>query len=175
MAKGTLIIFGGLPGTGKTTLARALSKRLKGVYLRMDTIEQALKPENMPIGNEGYLIAYAVAEDNLRAGNIVIADSVNPILITREAWQNVAIRNNCKFFEIETICSDKEEHKRRVETRKADITCHKLPTWQDVMDREYDDWQTRDFVIDTSIQTTEEALETLVKELSPSLDIPNAA
>jgi predicted kinase len=141
----------------------------------MDTIEQALKPENMPVGNEGYLIAYAVAEDNLRAGNIVIADSVNPIPITRDAWQDVAIRNNCKFFEIETICSDKEDHKRRVETRKADITGHKLPTWQEVIDREYDDWKTKNLVIDTFIHTTEKSVEILVKELSPLLNMPNAA
>ena len=38
-----LIIFGGLPGTGKTTLARALAEQLGAVFLRIDTIEQALR------------------------------------------------------------------------------------------------------------------------------------
>lgn len=38
-----LIVFSGLPGTGKTTLARDLASRAGAVYLRVDTIEQAIR------------------------------------------------------------------------------------------------------------------------------------
>ena len=38
-----LIIFSGLPGSGKSTIARALARRLGAVYLRIDTIEQAIR------------------------------------------------------------------------------------------------------------------------------------
>jgi len=38
-----LIVFAGLPGTGKTTLARALSQAVQASCLRIDTIEQALR------------------------------------------------------------------------------------------------------------------------------------
>jgi predicted kinase len=34
-----LIIFGGLPGTGKTAIAKQIAKQLKGLYLRVDTVE----------------------------------------------------------------------------------------------------------------------------------------
>lgn len=37
-----LIVMGGLPGTGKTTLARLLAARIGAVHLRVDTIEQAI-------------------------------------------------------------------------------------------------------------------------------------
>ncbi|CAM3662087.1 hypothetical protein [Legionella longbeachae] len=39
------------------------------------------------IGPEGYLISYAIAKENLALGLTVIADSVNPIAITRQDWQ----------------------------------------------------------------------------------------
>ena len=42
------------------------------------------------MGDSGYRAAYAVAEDNLRLGHVVIADSVNPWPVTREAWRAVA-------------------------------------------------------------------------------------
>ena len=38
-----LIIFGGLPGTGKTTIAQQLARELAGVYLRIDSMEQAIR------------------------------------------------------------------------------------------------------------------------------------
>jgi len=37
-----LIILSGLPGAGKTSVARELARRLKAVHLRIDTIEDAL-------------------------------------------------------------------------------------------------------------------------------------
>lgn len=41
-AAGMLIAFGGLPGTGKTTVAQTLARKLAAVYLRIDSLEQAL-------------------------------------------------------------------------------------------------------------------------------------
>ena len=72
-----LIVFGGLPGSGKSTISRLVAERLKATYLRIDTIEQVLKAcGTLPGGvvTEGYAVAYAVAEDNLRAGATVVAE-----------------------------------------------------------------------------------------------------
>ena len=41
------IIFGGLPATGKPTLDRLLALQLSAVYLRIDTIEQAMAPTDV--------------------------------------------------------------------------------------------------------------------------------
>jgi predicted kinase len=45
---GMLLILGGLPGTGKTTIARELARKLGVVHVRIDSIEQALSlPETL--------------------------------------------------------------------------------------------------------------------------------
>jgi predicted kinase len=66
-------------------------------------------------------VAYRLAEENLRIGRTVVADSVNPLNITRDAWLSVAADASKDAIEIEVICSDPSEHRRRVETRNADI------------------------------------------------------
>jgi len=162
-----LSIFGGLPGTGKSTLASALAHRCKAVYLRIDTIEQSLRHAGMAeIGPTGYEIAYAVALDNLCQGNRVVADSVNPIEITREAWRSTAGSADVSFVEIEVVCSNREEHRARVESRIADIPGMKLPTWEEVVDREYARWETGPVVIDTAGQSPQESIEILFEALS---------
>jgi predicted kinase len=63
-----LIVFAGLPGTGKTTLARKLAKALPAFLIRIDTIEQALISNGDPatkVGPMGYVIAYRLASENL--------------------------------------------------------------------------------------------------------------
>jgi len=88
-----LIVFGGLPGTGKTTLAKALATKYAAVYLGIDTIEQAIRSSGVlrdDIESDGYITAYWLAEENLYMGRSVVADSVNPLQITRNSWAHVA-------------------------------------------------------------------------------------
>jgi predicted kinase len=138
-----LIVFGGLPGSGKTTLARAVAQERLAAYLRIDTIEQALRSSGTlagDVGPAGYLVAYALAESNLLVGRTVVADAVNPLAVTREAWRSVAATTSSQIIEIEVICSDEAEHRRRIETRSVDVAGLALPTWQDVIEREYEPW-----------------------------------
>jgi len=91
----------------------------------------------------------------------VIADSVNPLAITRDAWRRVAATTSSVVVEIEVVCSDVDEHRRRIETRTTDVAGLTLPTWQQVVDREYEPWNRPRLVLDTANRTPAEALEEL--------------
>ncbi|MBD2066449.1 AAA family ATPase [Leptolyngbya sp. FACHB-671] len=96
-----LYIFGGLAGTGKSTLSQSLTRNRQWFHLRIDTVEQALRQSRSLItGVEGYAIAYSLTEDNLRLGLSVVADSVNPLPITRTAWREVAQRAGVPFIRL---------------------------------------------------------------------------
>ena len=151
---------------GKTAIATELARGIGAAHLRIDSIEQALRDSGVEIsGPEGYVVAGAVAEDNLRLGRTVIADSVNPVEVTRAAWRNVARRAGTRCIEIEIVCSDDAEHRRRVESRKADIAGHRLPTWQQVCDREYEPWEAN-VVIDAAGHHVEASAAALRERLA---------
>lgn len=158
-----LIVFAGLPGTGKTTLARALADGFGATYLRIDTIEQAVRQAGLAsddIGPVGYMIAYALARENLRQrGRIVVADAVNPIKPTRDAWRAIAAATGCPLLEIEVICSDRDEHRRRIETRPAEGDGLPQVTWQRVIDRDDEPWDRPHLVLDTAKLGPTQALD----------------
>jgi predicted kinase len=162
----TLVVFGGLPGVGKTTIASRLAAEAGAVFLRIDVIEMALHDEGVEVEGQGYAVAYGLAESNLRLGLTVIADSVNPIPLTRDAWRAVAARAGAALVEVEVICSDLAEHRRRVENRVTDLPGFVPPTWAEVLGSDY---QARDdgrLVIDTAVMTPDAALATLRAKLA---------
>ena len=67
------------------------------------------------------------------------------------------------FIEVELICSDAEAHRLRIESRVADIQNHKLPTWQAVLNRDYQRWDSPHLIIDTAIISPDDAVETIIR------------
>ncbi len=162
-----LIIFGGAPVTGKTTLSRQLALALKAVHLRIDTMDQPIMAVyGDDIADISYRVAHGIARDNLRLGHTVIADCVNPVKLTRDPWQEVGLCAGVPTVEVEIICSDAAEHRRRIETREADIPGLKLPTWEDVCSRWVEPWLRAPIVIDTAGRTVEDCV-TELKALLP--------
>ena len=111
-----LISFSGLPGVGKTTIAKDLAQRIGAVYIRVDEIEAALKRSALQIAfpkDAGYLAACAITRSNLEIGRSVVADTVNPVVASRRLWAETAEKGGGKLFDVEVICSDRKEHRRR--------------------------------------------------------------
>jgi predicted kinase len=163
-----LIVFSGLPGTGKTTIAHELARRLNAVYLRIDVIEQAIRDAEVlagDVGASGYGVANAVALSNLRLGHRVIADGVNPVRESRAAWQAVALAAGVELVDVQVICSDRQAHQGRVERRTGDIPGLTPPTWHSVMTHEYEAWAQAPLTVDTATLSATEAVETLLAHL----------
>jgi predicted kinase len=163
-----LIVLSGLPGVGKTTIARELAVAMDAVHVRIDTIEQALRNAGIKVQSEGYCVAYGVAEDNLRIGRSVVADSVNPWPLTREEWRSVADRAGVRAIDVEIVCSDVDEHRRRVESRSADIVGQTLPAWSEVVQRDFHPWKSERLVIDTARTEVGESVRTILRSALPT-------
>jgi predicted kinase len=161
-----LIVLSGLPGVGKTTIARELARTIAAAHLRIDSIEQALRQAGVRVEGEGYRVAYAVAEDNLRLGRTVIADCVNPWPLTRAEWRAVAARAGVRALDVEIVCSDRAEHQRRVERRSPDIGGHRLPTWSEVEARDYQPWDVERLTIDTARDDVGRSVRAIVEAMA---------
>lgn len=167
-----LIVFSGLPGTGKTTLAKALAAPLEAVYLRIDSIEQALRNSGTlrrEVGSSGYQVANAMALDNLKMGRRVVADCVNPVEESRRAWAESAALSGCALLNVQVICSDLDQHRQRVESRISDVPGLVVPDWQSVMAHEYEPWLQTPLTVDTAQLSTDAALELLIEQVTAAV------
>lgn len=165
-----LIIFNGLPGSGKSTIAKLLSKKLKAVYLRVDTVEQAIRSvseQSKKIGPEGYFVLYELARENLQLGSTVVTDSVNDINLVRNTFRDIAISLNVPFLEVEILCSDKTQHRYRVENRLSDIPGLTPPGWEQVQRRDYEPWEREHLQLDTAILSATECVDTILTRIKP--------
>ncbi len=164
-----LVGLAGLPGSGKTTLAREVAVRLDAAHLRIDTIEAALTSSGLieaaggwrAAPDAGCRVAYALARDLLAAGHHVVADSVNPLAATRFAWARVASDAGSGHLDVEVVCSDRAIHQRRVEARTSDLDGLRVPTWAEVESRHYEPWDPPVVTVDTT-DGIDEAVETVV-------------
>lgn len=133
----------GLPGTGTTTLARGLVGELKTAYLRVDVVETPLVLAGIEVGPLGYEIVMELARSNFTLGIDVVVDLVNPLPVTRRMWSDLVAEVGARLVVFECQVANVDEHRRRVESRLADLVGHVVPTWDEGVDREYVPWDER--------------------------------
>ncbi len=125
----------GLPGSGKSTVAKRLASELGCAVLSVDTIERGLREAGVtaeqPIGLAAYAVANRLADVQLGLGHTVIADAVNHHPEARHAWLELAAAHGVDVRVIHVECSDVELHRQRLETRDHEL---RVVSWDRVVE-----------------------------------------
>jgi predicted kinase len=162
-------VIGGLPATGKSTIAKIVAEQTRTPYLRVDRIEHAIvawSELSHPLGPVGYAVAYELAREQLELGLDVIVECVNPIALTRDSWLRTAEEAGALILEVEVACSDESEHRRRVETRPSDIEGLLKPTWAAVLEREYEPWNRNHLKVDSATTSADSAAQLITSKIA---------
>ncbi len=163
-----LIVFSGLPGTGKSSLAEAMGKDLGIPVFAKDWLEATLhrsdlKPtrEEKSLGCAGYELLTTLAERQLMLGQSVILDSVAASQTIRSAWRQLSDRYEANWRVIECICSDEPLHCSRLSRRKRGIPGWHELEWSEVerVKRYYVSWEGERLVLDMTNSFSENLLK----------------
>ena len=152
-----LIVFSGLPGTGKSTLAEAVGRYLSIPVFAKDWLEATLVRSEMvpshpdkPLGSAGYQLLTTLAERQLKLGQSVILDSVAGTQSIRETWNLLSQRYQAEWRVIECICSDESFHRAQLAKRERNIPGWYELSWSDVehVRQKYLPWEGGHFTAD---------------------------
>jgi len=116
MKKPIAVWVTGIPGSGKSTIAKKIAKKLKAGYLRLDDIRKVITPKPTYSGKERKMVYKAlalIASKVYEKGSNVVIDATDNLNIGRPAARKL-IRN---FHVVQLKCPvaicEKREMKRK--------------------------------------------------------------
>lgn len=110
----------GIPGAGKTTIAKAVGTATGAVIIDHDITKSALLDANVPVDLAGigsYQVLGALAQHLLAQGHSVIHDSPCRYQNLLDRGQRLAAEFNATYLYIECIVANLAEIDRRLRTR----------------------------------------------------------
>jgi predicted kinase len=128
-----LVVFSGLAGVGKSTLAYALARRTGWAVLAKDQLDRTLERLNQAYPPTlSYRLMLDMADLNLRQGVSIILDAVFPQDGFRRDLAGMARRHSARFCPVECTCSQHELWQKRVDSRPEMVDGWTPADWQEV-------------------------------------------
>lgn len=127
------ITISGPQGSGKTTLAMALGKRLGVPVFSRDPLMTVLQEAGMPLkarrGRKavpavGLELQTALLKRSLELGQSCVLECVMSS-VTRTLWHQMTAQADGRFISVECVCSDPAEHRTRFERRQRGQANHR--------------------------------------------------
>lgn len=166
-----LIVFTGLPGTGKSSLAEAVGRALGIPVFAKDWLEAALVRSHLQpggadqpnLGYASYELLTTLADRQLALGQSAILDSVASTEAIRASWRDLAARHQAAWRVIECQCSDVAVHQARLSGRQRGIPGWPELDWAEVVRvaNYYVPWQEARLVVDAQQPWAENFAATL--------------
>jgi len=176
-----LIIFSGLPGTGKSTFASRLAHELRMPLLCIDDVVGDI-PENPDIAfwDSKVAILLRLVDVQLELGLSVIVDSVF-MNKDRNHAQEIARKNEAQFLPIYVFVSDEDIWKERVRTRYQEMKNNNVATWEQIQRQRshFRSWEPGTALFVDALNPVEQNYETILDfvmkkdlTLEPLADLP---
>ena len=152
-----MILFSGLPGTGKSTLAESIGRQLRIPVFAKDWLEASLvrsglraSVDERQLGFAGYELLTVLAERQLMLNQSMILDSVASTLAIRNKWQQLANQYAAAWRVVECICSDENLHRARLQNRQRNIPGWHELEWSEVekVKGYYSPWEGERLILD---------------------------
>jgi predicted kinase len=125
----------GLPGCGKTTVARQVAQALGIPLFAKDRIQSLLRQRGLAgrATADGYYLLLDMADEQLSLGVSVILDAVFPQAGFRQEAADIASRHGARWRPIDCFCSDELEWRQRLNRRQHAYVPHWSPVgWEEV-------------------------------------------
>ncbi|MEZ4671990.1 MAG: AAA family ATPase [Anaerolineae bacterium] len=171
----TLILFAGMPGGGKTTLARQIARRLSIPVFAKDRVQRVLRDHNLADASsgDGYYIILDMVDEQLGLGLSCMLDATFPLDHFRMVASEIAQRHKARLCAIYCYCSDDLVWQERMKDRVHYVPNWKPVGWQDVlrMREYYQPWNDNALFVD-SVRSPDENIPIVLDHIAAATTRP---